>query len=132
MKKILALCFGIIAFAIVQAQTDSTSKELLGKYRFPDGSVIADVTVSHDNGALVMSSSAGNSALEKTEAADTYTIVSFQGIAVFKRNDARKIVGVVIDAMGYHLEGIKDDAAIRLQRELYPMMPHDFILQRIK
>lgn len=91
------------------AQSDSTLKEFVGKYHFPDGSVVTEATVVLDNGILCVLTSAGNSILEKTSTADVFAITSFQGMAAFKRNDAKKIVGVIIDAMGYHLEGTKDN-----------------------
>jgi hypothetical protein len=108
MKKIFLLFFGVVCVSVIHAQSDSTLKEYTGKYTFPDGSVVADVTISLDNGALSMAASVGTSPLEKGAAEDTYIITAFQGTAVFKRNDAKKIVGIVIDAMGYHLEGTKD------------------------
>ncbi|MFX8562004.1 hypothetical protein ABTM00_19935, partial [Acinetobacter baumannii] len=76
MKKLFAFCLSMIAFAFVHAQSDSTLKAFVGKYTFPDGSVVSEVTVTLDNGALSMSSSAGNSSLEKTSVEDTYTIVA--------------------------------------------------------
>ncbi len=40
-----------------------------------------------------------------------YTIIAFQGTAQFKRDSvSKKVTGVIIDAMGYHLEGIRDTA----------------------
>jgi hypothetical protein len=114
MKKIFSLLFAVIAFAAAHAQADSTLKEYAGKYNFPDGSVVTDVTVTYDNGALSMVSSAGTSSLEKTSDIDVFTITQFQGTASFKRNDDKKVHKVVVDAMGYHLEGSKETVAIVL------------------
>jgi hypothetical protein len=111
MKKMLALCMVLFCGVMAFAQTDSTGKDLTGKYKFPEGSVVNEVNVNYDNGALSMSSSAGTSELVK-QSADVYTIVSFQGTAQFKRDSlSKKVTGVVIDAMGYHLEGTKDAEA---------------------
>ncbi len=114
MKKTFFFLIAFFAFAAAHAQTDSTLKEYAGKYNFPDGSVVTDVTVTFDNGALSMSSSAGTSSLEKTSDADVFTITQFQGTAAFKRNDDKKVHKVVVDAMGYHLEGSKESVAIVL------------------
>lgn len=115
--KRLAFVFSI-AIAVtglsVHAQ-DSTRKELLGRYIFPAGSVVEEVIVGLDNGKLQMNSSAGVSALEPMKG-DTFNIVNFNGIAVFKRNDVRKITGVHIDASGYVLDGAKDTAASKLSQ----------------
>ncbi len=111
MKKLFAVSFSVICLSVVSfAQTDSTGKDLLGKYLFPDGSVVADVTVSFVDSTLSMTSSAGTSELVK-QGVDVYTIIAFQGTAQFKRDSvSKKVTGVIIDAMGYHLEGIRDTA----------------------
>jgi len=115
MKKWLFLfCLSFGAFSIAeakQAPADSTLQQYVGIYKFPEGSVIADVSVALDSGALTMTSSAGVSALEKLEE-DMYTIVSFQGTAKFNRDANKKITGVTINARGYLLEGIKVEGAI--------------------
>ncbi len=89
---------------------DTTVMELIGKYTFPDGSVVEQVEVILDSTGLNMVSEAGTSVLQKL-GVDSFALVSFQGTAVFKRDDNKKIKMVVIDAMGYHLEGKKNDTA---------------------
>jgi len=101
---LLCLCLSQKSFS----QTgDSTYSELLGKYRFAAGSVLHDVTITYENAALLIISTAGTSSLEKIKG-DTFNIVSFSGIAVFKRDENKKINGVHIDAGGYVLDGVKD------------------------
>ncbi len=112
MKKVLFSVLLVIGFSIVSnAQQDTTLTQYAGKYKFPDGSVVTDAVVAVENGALVMNSSAGNSALEK-ESEDLYAIVSFQGKALFKRDANKKIIGISINAMGYQLEGTKEITSI--------------------
>jgi hypothetical protein len=112
MKKILLSVLLLIGFSIVtNAQQDTTLTQYAGKYKFPDGSVITDVVVTIENGALGMSSTAGNSALEK-ESEDLYAIVAFQGKALFKRDANKKIIGISINAMGYQLEGTKENTSL--------------------
>ncbi len=110
MKQILFLAFCMLFAFAASAQQDTTASAILGKYKFPEGSIVPDATVSNENGAIIMNTSAGSSELVKQNE-DVYTIVAFQGTAAFKRNDAKKVIGVVIDAMGYHLEGTKEQAA---------------------
>ena len=109
MKILMLSCFALFVGLFANAQ-DSTYKELLGKYKFPAGSVVDETTVTMENGILTMNSSAGASTLEKVKG-DTFNIVSFNGIAVFKRDDTKKITGVHIDASGYVLDGVKEVAA---------------------
>ena len=110
MKQILFLAFCMFVAFAASAQQDSSANAILGKYKFSEGSIVPDATVTNENGTIIMTTSAGSSELVKQNE-DVYTIVAFQGTAAFKRNDAKKVIGVVIDAMGYHLEGTKEQAA---------------------
>ncbi|MBC7904395.1 MAG: hypothetical protein H7Y27_13290 [Gemmatimonadaceae bacterium] len=107
MKKLLFICAMVIVSAAALAQ-DSTKTIYLGKYKFPAGSVVTEVDVTLVDGNLTMVSTAGTSSLELIKG-DTFTVVSFQGIAVFKRDSTgKKITGVHIDAAGYVLDGEKE------------------------
>ena len=108
MKKIFQLTTALLIICIGAAAQDTTYKELVGKYKFPAGTIIEDATVTLENGVVNMSSSQGVSVLEKMKG-DTFNIVSFNGIAVFKRNDAKKIIGVHVDASGYVMDGEKQN-----------------------
>jgi hypothetical protein len=83
-------------------------EDFVGKYVFPDGSVVPDVTVTLDGSALTMASTAGTSALAEL-GRDSFSIVEFSGTAVFKRGDDKKVNGVHIEAMGYVLDGQKQN-----------------------
>lgn len=107
--SLLITLFTVIAIA-GNAQDSTLKKEIMGRYTFPAGSVVEEVNVSEEAGMLTMSSSVGTSALEQVKG-DTFNITSFNGIAVFRRNDQRKVVGVHIDASGYVLDGVKDSVA---------------------
>ncbi len=120
MQKIFLSFLFVMGLATVSfAQTDSTGKQYVGKYTFPGGSVIADAVVTVENGVLMVATSVGNSVLEKTGTEDTYTVVAFQGTAVFKRDSNKNVNGVVIDAMGYHLEGTKSASIFILNNSKY-------------
>lgn len=107
MKKLFFLSLAVCFFSAVSAQTkDSTLQQYVGKYKFPEGSVVTEVDVTLEGSALSMASSAGVSPLEK-QGEDIYTITQFQGTAKFNRNAEKKVIGVTINAMGYTLEGTK-------------------------
>lgn len=111
MRKQMMLLFLFSGnFFLAQAQQDSTLQAFAGKYTFPAGSVVSEVTVSLDNGVLSMVSSAGTSALEKI-GEDLYSIIQFQGTALFRRDANKKVIGVSIKAMGHELEGTKSEGA---------------------
>ena len=119
MKKVILFVFMLVGFTVAaNAQTspapkDSTVNQILGKYKFADGSPVAEVTVALENGVLVMNSAAGSSTLEKS-GEDIYVITQFQGTAKFTRNDSKVVTGVTILAMGYELVGTKETNAVPL------------------
>jgi len=114
MKKMLLFAFMLVGFATTSsaqtAPSDSTVSQLLGKYKFAEGSPVAEVNVVLENGVLLMNSSAGSSTLEKT-AEDVYVITQFQGTAKFTRDENKKVIGVTILAMGYELVGKKEPSS---------------------
>ncbi|MGV3595152.1 MAG: hypothetical protein ACO1NK_07880 [Sediminibacterium sp.] len=109
MKKLMMICLmlGVVAFAHAQDK-DSTLQDFVGKYKFPEGSIVAEVTVSVEGAGLVMGSSIGNSALVKI-GEDLFSITAYDGSAQFKRDANKKVIGVSINAGGYALEGTKSD-----------------------
>jgi hypothetical protein len=112
MKRIFfLLSLTLLTLIAANAQDSTAKKQYVGKYKFPEGSIVPEVVVVMDNGALMMNSSAGTSSLEQIKA-DTFSIVSFNGTAVFIRNNTKKVIGVHIDASGYVLDGVKDSTAI--------------------
>jgi hypothetical protein len=122
---VLLVCLSMGFLSLTQAQDtppqDSVLQHYAGKYTFPEGSVIREAKVTIENGALVMTSSAGTSALEK-QSEDLYNVVQFRGTAKFNRDTNKKVIGVSIDAMGYRLEGTKveDASALRFRLHVKP------------
>ena len=108
MKKLILSVFASLFILVVNAQTTPKPplEDFVGKYVFPDGSVVPEVDVMLSNNALTMSSTAGTSVLTEL-GIDSFQIVEFSGIAVFKRGDDKKVNGVHIEAMGYVLDGQK-------------------------
>jgi hypothetical protein len=114
MKKLLLFSLMIMGLSVaVNAQTDTTLQQYTGKYKFGEGSVIAEATVSIDNGGLVVVTSYGSSPLIK-QAEDVFSVTAFQGTAAFKRNEDKKVIGVSINAMGYSLEGTKVETLLQV------------------
>ena len=71
MKKIFLSLFILFGFITGNAQTDSL-QQYTGKYKFPDGSPVAEITVSADNGALMASSAMGSTEFKPTSTPDVY------------------------------------------------------------
>ena len=118
-KKIIGVVVDVMGYHLEGTKDngeDALLQQYIGKYKFPEGSVVTEINVTIEGGVLTSNSSAGASVLEKL-GVDTFSVVSFQGTAVFKRDAGKKIIGVVVDAMGYHLEGTKDNSVSRLFRK---------------
>ncbi len=114
-KLILFTLLWIGGASVVAAQTPQPDtavlKQYVGKYKFPEGSVVNEIVVNIDITGLNMVASVGTSPLQKKEG-DEFAIIEFQGIASFKRNADKKVIGVSISAMGYNLEGTKEDEPV--------------------
>lgn len=112
MKKFIVSILASMFVVAINAQTAPAPtpplEDFVGKYVFPDGSVVPDVTVTLDGSLLTMASSAGTSALTEL-GIDSFSIVEFSGTAVFKRGDDKKVNAVHIEAMGYVLDGQKQN-----------------------
>lgn len=110
MKRFFLSLLIMVCVMSVKAQADSSLKEYTGRYVFPDGNIVADVTVILDGEELSMTSSAGTSGLTKL-GVDSFSVVEFGGIALFKRTEEGKINGVHIEAAGYIMDGVKEESS---------------------
>ena len=116
MKKLIFLSCAFLAFICVHAQEDSTLKEYVGIYKFPDGSAVPSIEITIQNGSLFGSSSGGSAALTKVSK-DTFSIPSYNGMAYFKRTPEAKIKGIKIELPDVVLEGDKETGSAWLQRK---------------
>ena len=110
MYKTIISAILVLLIVQVSAQTKTENKpkldDFVGRYVFPDGSVVPDVTVVVSDNTLNMSSAAGASELTEL-GVDSFNIVQFSGLAAFKRGDDKKVNAVHIEAQGYVLDGTK-------------------------
>jgi hypothetical protein len=103
MKKIfflLTICF----FSGIALYAQDSLKQYVGKYKFPEGSVVPEIEVVIENGALVFKSNMGTTSIEKN-GGDEFSIPAYSGTATFTRNEAKKITGLHIEAGGTVLDG---------------------------
>lgn len=107
MKKIICLCFIVFGFITANAQTDSL-QQYVGKFKFPDGSPVAEVTLAVENGMLMGSSALGTSEFKQTTTADVFEIVAYGGTATFRRKEG-KVISVQILVGDVNIEGTKDE-----------------------
>src|SRR5678810_298541 len=117
MRKFILIILTSIFIMSVYAQSDPAPKpppsDFVGRYVFPEGSVVPDVTVALSGEALTMTSAAGSSNLTEL-GRDTFTIVEFSGVAVFKRGDDKKVNGVHIDCLLYTSDAADERSSVDL------------------
>ena len=110
MKKALLSFFVLFCFLSVNAQTDSL-QQYIGKYKFPDGSPVTEITVSLDNGMLMASSAMGTTELKLTTTVDVFEIAAYGGTATFRRKEG-KIAGVQVLVGDINMEGEKTEGLV--------------------
>jgi hypothetical protein len=109
MRKTVFLALSVFAFSFANAQTPSPAdslKEYTGKYKFPEGNPVTEITVSLENGVLTALSAIGSSELKHSEG-DIFEIVAYSGIATFKRNGDGKVNKVRVQVNELDMEGEK-------------------------
>ncbi len=120
MKKLFLSLIVLTVFLTVNAQTDSL-QQYTGKYKFPDGSVVTEITVTLDSTMLTVSSAMGSSELKRVEG-DVFEIVAYGGTATFKRNAENKIGGVQILVGDINMEGTKTEG-LMINRSSFSVIP---------
>ena len=110
MKHIILFLLVGISFLSATAQQDTTLNKYVGKYKFPEGSPVTEITIAVDNGTLQASSAMGNTEFKKTDTPDVFEVVVYSGTATFKKNTDGKVTGVSIAAGGVNMEGVRVDA----------------------
>jgi len=107
MKKLLFSLFLMMGCTAIHAQTDSL-QQYTGKYKFPDGNPVTEITMSVDNGLLMASSAMGSTEFKPTSTADVYEIVAYGGTATFRRKEG-KVTGMQILVGDLNMEGEKTE-----------------------
>jgi hypothetical protein len=121
MRKFFFLFFTLaITFTLHAQQTNlqDTLQQYTGKYKFPDGSVVTEVTVTIENGTLMANSAMGSSELRKTEG-DIFEVVAYGGTATFKRNKENKISGIQIVVGDVNIEGTRTEEVTWASRSFF-------------
>lgn len=115
-KTLAVLLFSL--FAICGQAQDTTLKQYVGKYVFPEGSIVTSAEIYLEGGNLAVNSARGSSPMEK-RAKDTFALTSFDGMAYFQRNKEGKVSGIRVEVGDILLEGTKDAGTAWIQRNKY-------------
>ena len=107
------ILMGVIAS--VNAQT-SPLKDYLGKYVFPEGSPVAEVTVTAEDTVLTLNSAMGSTTLER-KGVDTFYLAAYDAPIIFKRGAGNSVETLTILVQGMELTAKKAAASYALKEE---------------
>ncbi len=107
MKKIFLSLFIVLGFLSVNAQTDSL-QQYTGKFKFPDGSPVTEITLTVENGLLMAGSAMGSTEFKPTSTVDVFEIVAYGGTATFKKKEG-KVTSLQIQVADVNMEGEKTE-----------------------
>ena len=116
MKKILLMAvilMGVMATA--NAQT-STLKDYLGKYVFPEGSPVTEVTITAEDTVLTINSAMGSTPLEK-KGTDTFYLAAYDAPIIFKRGANNLVETLTIIVQGMELTAKREAASFAIKEE---------------
>ena len=111
MTKLLLLIFAMTSTFHLSAQQTpkpDSLKEYTGKYKFPEGSEVTEIRMVVENGVLWAQSVKGNSELKRI-AKDTFEVVTYTGIAAFKRDEKGLVNSLHIHVGDLIMEGTKSE-----------------------
>ena len=116
MKKIFLMAvisMGIMATA--NAQT-SNLKDYLGKYVFPEGSPVTEVTITAEDTVLTINSAMGSTPLEK-KGVDTFYLAAYDAPIIFKRGADNAVETLTIIVQGMELTAKREAASYAIKQE---------------
>jgi len=113
------LCFMTLilmgAFLSVNAQQGPLN-DYLGKYVFPQGSPVAEVSLTLEDSSLVINSAMGSTPLEK-KGVDSFYLAQYDALVIFKRKDGKMVESISIMVQGQELVGVKESGAVALKAD---------------
>ena len=116
MKKIFLMAVILMGvFASVNAQT-SNLKDSLGKYVFPEGSPVTEVTLTVEDTVLTINSAMGATALEK-KGVDTFYLAAYDAPIIFKRGADNSVETLTIIVQGMELTAKRAAASYAIKEE---------------
>ncbi|MEI8060378.1 MAG: hypothetical protein WCG67_09485, partial [Ferruginibacter sp.] len=119
MKKVTFIA-SLFFVSCLSSKAQDPFQQYVAKYKFPQGSAVTEVNITMENGSLLLSSTLGNTTIEKTDT-DKFYIPSLSAVATFVRNDAKRVTGIKIDIKGTLLDGTREDKTANANSTLLPI-----------
>jgi hypothetical protein len=129
MKKI-TLLFTVFVIACFSLKAEESLQQYAAKYKFPQGSLISELNIVFDKGALSVSSTLGSSTIEKKNG-DHFNLTTYKGTAVFVRNEAKRITGIKVEINGVTVEGTREEKDMNLTNLPVPIYQSTFPIKNL-
>ncbi len=112
MKKMIFLLATVLVFTLIVSAQDSTSfKEYYGKYKFAEGSPVAEVEIVWQDNTISIASDMGTSSIKKS-GVDSFDMDYMGGSIIFSRDSAnQQVKGLTIFVSGMELVATRETAA---------------------
>jgi hypothetical protein len=116
MKKIVLMASIMMGVMFSVHAQSSVLKDYFGKYTFPEGSPVTEVSITAEDTVLTINSAMGSTALDK-KGIDTFYLAAYDAPVVFKRDANNVVVSVSILVQGMELVGKKVSATTAYIKE---------------
>lgn len=116
MKKLITYSIGLFTLLLVNISIAQSSSDFVGKYKMDANDYVSELTISNDNGQLMIQAEGYDSApITTTEKADSYYLSAMDLDIRFTRDDQGKVSGIVLEGQGGQLTGKLQAASLDSQ-----------------
>jgi hypothetical protein len=116
MKKFFLLASFMMGLMVTVNAQSNALKDYVGKYTFPEGSPVGEVTITVEDTVLNINGAQGSTPLEHKKL-DTFYLAAYDAAIIFKRDANNAVISISIMVQGMELIGKKSAEALAYKRE---------------
>ena len=116
MKKIVLMASIMMGVLFSVHAQSTTLNDYFGKYTFPEGSPVTEVSITAEDTVLTINSAMGSTALDR-KGIDSFYLAAYDAPVVFKRDASNAVVSISITVQGMELVGTKAAAVTAYRKE---------------
>jgi hypothetical protein len=116
MKKIFLMASLMMGLMVTVNAQSTSLKDYVGKYTFPEGSPVAELSITVEDTVLALNSAKGSTTLEHKKL-DTFYLAAYDAAIIFKRDANNAVISISIMVQGMELIGKKSADALAYKRE---------------
>jgi hypothetical protein len=116
MKKIFLMASLMMGLMVTVNAQSTSLKDYVGKYTFPEGSPVAELSITVEDTVLALNSAMGSTTLEHKKL-DTFYLAAYDAAIIFKRDANNAVISISIMVQGMELIGKKSADALAYKRE---------------